>query len=106
MMYQGLQMEQYLKIMNKTKDEMLEQVKPDAIARIKTSLVLEAVAKAEDIQVSDSEVEEEIQDMASTYQMEPEKLKEIMGDKELEQVKKDVAARKALDFLVENCKEV
>ena len=95
MMYQGLQMEQYLKIMNKTKDEMLEQVKPDAIARIKTSLVLEAVAKAEDIQ-----------DMASTYQMEPEKLKEIMGDKELEQVKKDVAARKALDFLVENCKEV
>jgi len=77
MMYQGLQMEQYLKIMNKTKDEMLEQVKPDAIARIKTSLVLEAVAKAEDIQVSDSEVEEEIQDMASTYQMEPEKLKVI-----------------------------
>lgn len=106
MMYQGLQMEQYLKIMNKTKEDMLEQVKPDAIARIKTTLVLEAVAKAEDIQVSDSELEEEIQDMASTYQMEPEKLKEIMGDKELEQVKKDVAARKALDFLVENCKEV
>ena len=106
MMYQGLQMEQYLKIMNTTKEDMLEQVKPDAIARIKTSLVLEAVAVAENIEATDAEVDEEIQNMASTYQMEPEKLKELLGDKEKEQIKKDVASRKALDFLVENCKEV
>ena len=106
MMYQGLQMEQYLKIMNTTKEDMLEQVKPDAIARIKTSLVLEAVAVAENIEATEAEVDEEIQNMASTYQMEPEKLKELLGDKEMEQIKKDVASRKALDFLVANCKEV
>lgn len=106
MMYQGLQMEQYLKLMNTTKEEMLERVKPDAIARIKTGLVLEAVAAAEGIQASDADLEEEIQNMASTYQMEPEKLKELIGEKEMESVKKDIAARKALDFLVENCKEV
>lgn len=105
MMYQGLQMEQYLKIMNTTKEAMMEQVKPDAIARIKTSLVLEAVAAAENIVATDVELDEEIQNMASTYQMEPEKLKELIGDKEMEQVKQDIASRKALDFLVENCKE-
>ena len=105
MMYQGLQMEQYLKIMNTTKEAMMEQVKPDAIARIKTSLVLEAVAAAENIVATDAELDEEIQNMASTYQMEPEKLKELIGDKEMEQVKQDIASRKALDFLVENCKE-
>ncbi|MBP3621041.1 MAG: trigger factor [Lachnospiraceae bacterium] len=105
MMYQGLQMEQYLKIMNTTKEAMMEQVKPDAIARIKTSLVLEAVAAAENIVATDAELDEEIQNMASTYQMEPEKLKELIGDKEMEQVKQDIASRKALDFLVENSKE-
>lgn len=106
LMYQGLQMEQYLSIMGTTKENMLEQIKPDAIARIKTSLVLEAVAAAENIDVSDDELNEELQDIASTYQMEPDKLKEMMGDKEMEQIKKDIASRKALDFLVDNCKEV
>lgn len=106
LMYQGLQMEQYLSIMGTTKENMLEQIKPDAIARIKTSLVLEAVADAENIAVSDDELNEELQDIASTYQMEPDKLKEMMGDKEMEQIKKDIASRKALDFLVDNCKEV
>lgn len=106
MMYQGLQMEQYLKLMNTTKEEMIERVKPDAIARIKTGLVLEAVVAAEGITANDEEVDEEIQNMASNYQMEPEKLKELIGDREMDSIKKDIAARKALDFLVENCKEV
>ncbi len=106
MMYQGLQMEQYLKLMNTTKEDMLERVKPDAIARIKTGLVLEAVVDAENITATDAEVEEEIQNMASSYQMEPDKLKELIGDREMDSLKKDIAARKALDFLVENCKEV
>lgn len=106
MMYQGLQMEQYLKLMNTTKEDMLERIKPDAIARIKTGLVLEAVVAAEGITATDEELDEEIQNMASSYQMEPEKLKELIGDKEMESVKKDIAARKALDFLVDNCKEV
>ena len=106
MMYQGLQMEQYLKLMNTTKEDMLERVKPDAIGRIKSGLILEAIVDAENITATDEEVDEEIQNMAASYQMEPEKIKELMGDKEMESLKKDVASRKALDFLVENCKEV
>ena len=106
MMYQGLQMEQYLKLTNTTMDDMLERVKPDAIARIKTSLVLEAVVAAENITVSDEAVEEELQNMASMYQMELEAMKDMMGDKEMEAIKKDLASKEALKFLVENCKEV
>lgn len=106
MMYQGLQMEQYLKLMNTTKEDMLERVRPDAINRIKSSLILEAVVDAEGIVPTDEEVEEELQNMASSYQMELDKIKELIGDKEMESVKKDIASRKALTFLVDNCKEV
>ena len=106
LMYQGLQIEQYLKLMNITKEEMLEKIKPDAIARIKTGLVLDAVVEAEKIVPTDAEVEEELDSMAKAYQMEVEKIKELIGEKEMESVKKDLAARKALDFLVDNCKEV
>lgn len=106
MMYQGLQMEQYLHLMGTTKEEFLERVKPDAIARIKTSLVLEAVAAAENIVASDDDVDAEIQDMATQYQMKPEELKDMIGAPELENIKKDIASRKALEFLGENCKEV
>ena len=106
MMYQGLQMEQYLQLMGTTKEEFLERVKPDAIARIKTSLVLEAVAAAENIVASDDDVDAEIQDMATQYQMTPEELKDMIGAPELENIKKDIASRKALEFLGENCKEV
>ena len=106
MMYQGLQMEQYLQLMGTTKEEFLERVKPDAIARIKTSLVLEAVAAAENIVASDDDVDAEIQDLATQYQMKPEELKDMIGAPELENIKKDIASRKALEFLGENCKEV
>ena len=106
MMYQGLQMEQYLQLMGTTKEEFLERVKPDAIARIKTSLVLEAVAAAENIVASDDDVDAEIQDMAAQYQMKPEELKDMIGAPELENIKKDIASRQALEFLGENCKEV
>lgn len=106
MMYQGLQMEQYLHLMGTTKEEFLERVKPDAIARIKTSLVLEAVAAAENIVASDDDVDAEIQDMATQYQMKPKELKDMIGAPELENIKKDIASRKALEFLGENCKEV
>lgn len=106
MMYQGLQMEQYLQLMGTTKEEFLERVKPDAIARIKTSLVLEAVAAAENIVASDDDVDAEIQDMATQYQMKPEELKDMIGAPELENIKKDIASKKALEFLGENCKEV
>ncbi len=106
MMYQGLQMEQYLQLMGTTKEEFLERVKPDAIARIKTSLVLEAVAEAENIVASDEDIDAEIQDMAAQYQMKPEELKDMIGEQEMENIKKDIASKKALEFLGANCKEV
>lgn len=106
MMYQGLQMEQYLKLTNTSKEELLERIKPDAIARIKTGLILEEVVKLEGITATDEEFEEQLKNMANAYQMDVEKIKEIMGDKEAESIKQDVCSRKALDFLVENCKEV
>lgn len=106
MMYQGLQMEQYLKLTNTSKEELLERIKPDAIARIKTGLVLEEVVKLEGITATDEEFEEQLKNMANAYQMDVEKIKEIMGDKEAKSVKQDVCSRKALDFLVANCKEV
>ncbi len=106
MSYQGLQMDQYLQLMGTTREEFLERVKPDAISRIKTSLVLDAVATAENIVASDEDVDAEIQDMASQYQMKPEELKDMIGAPEMENIKKDIASRKALEFLGENCKEV
>ncbi len=106
MMYQGLRMEDYLRLMKTSKEDMLERVKPDAIARIKTSLVLEKVVETEKIEVSDADVDEELKVLGESYQMEPEKLKEIMGEKELASLKKELASRKALDFLSANAKEV
>ncbi|MBR3833784.1 MAG: trigger factor [Lachnospiraceae bacterium] len=106
MMYQGLQMEQYLKLTNTSKEELLERIKPDAVARIKTGLILEEVVKLEGITATDEEFEEQLKNMANAYQMDVEKIREIMGDKEADSIKKDVCSRKALDFLVENCKEV
>ncbi len=106
MMYQGLRMEDYLKMMKTTKEEMMDRFKPDAIARIKSGLVLEKVAELENIQVSDEDVEEELKKLSENYQMEVDQLKNVMGDKELKSLKKDISTRKALDFLAENCKEV
>lgn len=106
LMYQGLQLEQYLSLMQMTKEAFMEQIKPDAIKRIKSTLVLDAVVAKEDIKATDEQIDEEIQNMASMYQMKPEELKEMMGDRELEAVKKDIAAKEALKLIVDNCKEV
>ena len=106
LMYQGLQMEQYLKLTKTTKAEMLERIKPDAIARIKSSLILEEIAKLENITATDEEYEEQLNNMATSYQMDVEKIKEIIGEKDADSIKKDICSRKALDFIVENCKEV
>jgi trigger factor len=106
LMYQGLQLEQYLALTKSSIDDLKEQLRPDAIARIKSSLVLETVAAKENITVSDEEADEELQKMAESYQMKVEELKDMMGDREKESLKKDLASRKALDFLTENAKEV
>lgn len=106
LMYQGINMEQYLALMGTTKEQMLEQIKPDAIKRIKNGLILEAVVDAENITATDEEYDEELKTMAESYQMEIDKLKELVGDNEKESIKKDIAVKKALEFLSDNCKEV
>ena len=102
---QGMNIDQYLQYTGNTVDKMLEQVRPQAIERIQARLVLEAVAAAENITVSDEEFEDEIKKMAEQYKMEVEKLKELMPESELKTMRDDMAVQKAADFLVENVKE-
>lgn len=106
LMYQGINMEQYLALMGTTKEQMLEQIKPDAIKRIKNGLILEAVVDAENITATDEEYDEELKTMAESYQMEIDKLKELIGDNEKDSIKKDIAVKKVLELLSDNCKEV
>ena len=102
---QGMNFDQYMQYTGNTVDKMLEQVRPQAIERIQARLVLEAVAAAENITVSDEEFEDEIKKMAEQYKMEVEKLKELMPESELKTMRDDMAVQKAADFLVENVKE-
>ncbi len=102
---QGLSIDQYFQFTGTTRDKMIEQVKPQAEKRIKTRLVLEAIVKAENLEASEEDYEEEIKVMAETYQMEPEKVKEMLPEKSIAEIKEDIAVRKAADFAVENAKE-
>ena len=101
MQSQGISMEQYMQFTGMTADQMLEQMKPEALKRIQNSLVLEAVVKAENIEVGEDAVEAELVKMAEAYKMELDKIKEIMGDAEKEQMKNDLAIQAAVDMLVE-----
>lgn len=102
---QGMNMDQYLQYTGNTVDKMLEQVRPQAVERIQARLVLEAVAKEENITVSDEDFEAELKKMADQYKMELDKLKELMPESELKTMREDMAVQKAADFLVENVKE-
>lgn len=103
---QGMQMDQYLRYTGLDADKFVETTKPQALKRIQTRLVLEAVVKAENIQVSDEELEKEFEEMAKAYQMETDKLKELIGEKEKEQMKMDLAVSKAVDLVAAAAKEV
>lgn len=101
----GLSMDQYLQFSGLTVDGLKEQVRPEALSRIQASLVLEQIAKDEDIEVSDDDVNAEIEKMAASYGMEADKLKEYMGDAEKESMKKDLAINKAVELVMSNVKE-
>ena len=101
----GLTMEQYLQFSGMTVDQLKEQVRPEALTRIQSSLVLEQIAKDENIEVTDADVDAEVEKMAKAYGMEPDKLKEYMGDAEKESMKKDIAITKAVDLIMDNIKE-
>ena len=105
MQSQGLTMEQYFQFTGTTAEQMMEDLKPQAVKRIETRLVLEAIAKAENIEISDEKLDEEIGKMAEAYQMEADKLKEFMGENEKKQMKEDMAVQEAITFLVDNAVE-
>ncbi len=102
---QGIQMEQYMQMTGSTKEGMLEQLKPQAERKIKSRLCMEAVAKAENITASEEEYEEEMKVMADAYQIEADKVKEMMGEKEKKSIMADIAVRKAIEFVAENAVE-
>ena len=106
MQSQGLSMEQYFQFTGMTADKMMEDMKPQALKRIQTRLVLEKVAEVENIQPTEEEVNEEIAKMAEAYKMEADKLKELLGERELEQMKKDMAVQKAVTVIADAAKEV
>ena len=102
---QGLSMENYFQFTGMTQDKMLEEIRPQAVKRIETRLVLEAVVKAENIEITDEKLDEEITKMAEAYKMEADKLKEFMGEGEKKQMKEDMASQEAITFLRENAVE-
>ncbi len=104
MAQQGLSMDQYFQFSGSSMDQLKEQVHPDAESRIKNDLVLDAIAKAENIEISDKDVDAEIEKMAAMYQMEADQLKGYMGEEEKENMKLDLASQKALEFVTDNMK--
>ena len=103
---QGLSFEQYLQFTGMNLDTALEQMKPNAVKRIQSRLVLEAIVKAENIEVSDEDVKAEITKMAETYKMDADKLAEMMGEEEKKQIQMDMAIEKAVELVTEAAKEV
>ena len=102
---QGLSMEQYMQFTGMTSQNLLDQTKSQALQRIQSRLVLEAIAAAENLTASDEDFEEQLKTMAEQYQMEPERIKETLGERGKKQVLRDIAINKAIEFLVENAKE-
>jgi len=103
---QGMSMQQYMQFTGSDENMMREQVKPQAEIQIRNQLTLEKIAEAENIQVSDEEVDQEIEKMAKAYNMEPDKMKEIIGDEEKENIRKDLADQKAMDLVADAAVEV
>lgn len=102
---QGLTLEQYFQFTGASYDQMIEKVKPQAEKRIQSRLVLEAVAAAEKIEATEEDYEEELKSMAEAYQMEVDKVKELLPEKSVQQIKEDIAVKKAAEFVVDNAKE-
>lgn len=98
---QGLSLEQYMQFTGMNPQKMMEELEPQALKRIQSRLVLEAVVAAENIAASDEDVEKELENMAGMYQMEIDKLKELVGEEEKKQIASDIAVQKAADFVVE-----
>ena len=101
----GLSMEQYMQFSGLTIEKLKEQVRPEAETRIKSSLVLEQIAKEENIEVTEEDIDAEVTKMAAAYGMGADKLKEYMGDAEKESMKRDISVTKAVALIMDNVKE-
>ncbi len=104
--YQGMSMEQYMQYTGMTAEQYKEEMKPRALKNIQSRLVLEAVAKAENIEASEEDIEEEYKKMAEQYNMEVDKVKEFMGGLQADEMKKDIAIRKAVDLVRDAAVEI
>lgn len=105
MQSQGLSLEQYFQFTGLTMEKLRDELKPQAMKRIQTRLVLEKIAEVEEIQPTDEQVDEEIKKMAEMYNMEADKLKEMIGEYEMAQMKKDMAVQQAVTFVADAAKE-
>lgn len=103
---QGIAFEQYMQMTGMTPEVLMGQMRPEAEKRIKTRLTLEAIVKAENIKATAKDIDKEIENMANMYQMEVDKVKDMIGDAEKEQIAMDLAVQKAVDFVVKNVVEV
>ena len=102
---QGMQLEQYMQMTGTNRETLLEQLKPQAEKKIRSRLCMEAVAKAENITASEEDYEEEMKVMADAYQIEADKVKEMLGEKEKKSIMDDLAVRSAIAFVAENAVE-
>ena len=103
---QGLTVEQYFQFTGMTAEKLMEQMKPEALKRIKNSLVLEAIAAKENFEIAQEKIEEELKKMSDAYKMEVDKIKEALGENGLDQMKADLKIQAAVDFIRDKAKEV
>ncbi len=101
---QGISFDQYMQFTGSTVEQLTEQVKPQAQARVESSLVLEAIVKAESIEASDEEFNKEIEDMAARYQMEADKVADLLSDDDKKNLRNDICMRKAAKLVVDEAK--
>ena len=101
---QGLNINDYMEYTGMTPEKLMEQMRPEAEKRIKTRLVLEKVVEVENVEVSDEKLDEQINEIAASYKLEGAKLKEMMGEREKEQIREDLKVQAAIDLLVEQAK--
>lgn len=106
MQSQGISLDQYMQFTGMTVETLKEQMRPQAVKRVETRLVLEAIAKKEDIQISEDAVNQELSNMAAAYKMELDQVKSYMGERELAQIKEDLAVQEAVDMMVADAKLV
>lgn len=99
---QGMDLSKYLGYINKEPEQLKEEMRPDALKRTKTRMIVEAVANKENFEVTEEDLDQELQSMADQYKMEVDKLKEAMGPDNFAALKQDIKMRRAVEFMFEN----